>query len=61
MNDKCELCGQDCFEASARGAFLHRMNKGELPAIWQCRPSCETKTGDQNTALLAALEAGEND
>lgn len=58
MNDNtCRICGQDCFEAADRGAYLKRVNPtGETPAIWQCEPSCQGRHGNSENALMRALE-----
>ena len=55
-NLTCHLCGCDVREASARGAYHARVNAKGVPGIWECRPSCDGKHGNQNDALLAALE-----
>jgi hypothetical protein len=40
MSDiKCRHCGKD---ASQINGFLNRVNKGELPSIWECAPSCNS-------------------
>lgn len=52
----CRKCGSGTFRAAARGAYLTRVNAlGEI-GIWECAPSCEHQHGDQNDALLGALE-----
>jgi hypothetical protein len=34
----CRLCGRTIWQI---GGYLGRVNKrGEVPAVWECRPSC---------------------
>jgi hypothetical protein len=57
---KCELCGQNMFEASERGAFLRRVSeKGKQPVLMECSPSCDQATGNQDDALFRAVH-GDN-
>lgn len=52
---KCQLCGQNVFQASERGAYLKRVNETGGSPILECRPNCDQKTGNQDDALLRAL------
>jgi len=53
---KCRKCQQDAMQASRRGAYLERVNpKGETPWIMECFPSCEHKHGNQDDALIHAI------
>lgn len=56
---RCNKCGCTVHEAAERGAFFSRVNEKGVAGIFECNPSCTSKTGDQETALLAAL--GENE
>jgi hypothetical protein len=50
---KCRLCGKSLPEI---GGYLARVNpKGEVPAVWECRPNCSADL-PQETALLLAIE-----
>jgi hypothetical protein len=49
---KCRICGKCAHEI---GGFLHRLNKGEIPSIWECRPTCDADLPD-DTALIMAIE-----
>ena len=51
----CRKCGQNCFDASTRGAYLSRVNPKGVDGIWECKPTCEHLHGDQDDALLGAL------
>jgi hypothetical protein len=55
---KCDKCGCGIMEASERGAYLKRVSpKGEgNPMIMECSPSCDRVHGDQNDALMNAIE-----
>lgn len=54
---KCRKCGQDAMQAADRGAWLERVSpKGIKPMIMECAPSCEHKHGNQDDALLGAIE-----
>lgn len=46
-----------------RGAFLARVNKGEVPSIWECSPACdhEDYDGGQDEALGRAIAGDEKD
>ncbi len=49
----CRLCGKHVTEIKG---YLGRVNpRGVIPAIWECRPSCDA-TLTQDEALLAAIE-----
>ena len=56
----CSLCGQDIWQMAERGAYLHRTSPKGGPFIGECRPSCEKVTGNQEDALLAAIEGGDD-
>lgn len=49
---KCRHCGKSADEI---GGYLSRVNKGELPSIWECAPNCAADL-PQDTRLLLALE-----
>lgn len=49
---KCRICGKTAHEI---GGYLERMNKGEIPSIWECRPSCDADLPD-DLALKMAIE-----
>ena len=55
----CSLCGQDIWQMSERGAFLKRTSPIGQNFVGECSPSCERKTGNQDDALLAALQENE--
>lgn len=53
---RCRKCGRGAFEIKG---YLHRVNpKGEVPAIWECRPSCDAKLTNEQ-AILAAIDGPE--
>ena len=58
MSDiKCRKCGENCNQASKRGAYLGRVSpKGKTPVIMECVPTCHHKTGSQDDALLNAIK-----
>ena len=50
---KCRTCGKGIAEI---GGYLTRVNpKGEVPAVWECRPNCSADL-PQDTRLLLAIE-----
>lgn len=50
---KCRKCGRSQDEC---GGYLRRVNPvGELPALWECWPTCGAEI-PQEEALLAAIE-----
>lgn len=53
----CRKCGQGPMETANRGAYLNRVNEKGVEGIWECAPSCEHKHGNQEDALIAALDA----
>lgn len=50
---KCQKCGKTLDECNS---WFKRINKGELPPIWECAKPCETPKIDQDTAVIAAIE-----
>ena len=52
---KCNKCGCDIDHCAG---YLGRVNpKGELLAVWECKPACSTvKILTQDEAVIAALE-----
>ncbi|MCK5127692.1 MAG: hypothetical protein KAR42_15650 [candidate division Zixibacteria bacterium] len=53
---KCRKCGDTLFEASSHGAYLKRVSpKGEA-FEGECSPSCDMNHGNQDDALINALE-----
>ncbi len=52
---KCSLCGDDVCKATEKGSYLKRVNEKGVPAVLECRPSCDRVTGDQDDALLKAV------
>ncbi len=57
----CSKCGNNPFQAAKRGAYLKRINKFGVTGIWECRPGCNDGHGNQDSALLAALDDNENE
>ncbi len=53
---KCRLCSENITQASKRGAYLSRMNEKGVDPIMECRPNCGQTTGNQDDALLRAIE-----
>ena len=49
---KCKWCGKAAHEI---GGYLERLNKGELPSIWECRPRCDADLPD-DIAIMMAIE-----
>lgn len=49
----CRLCGKDSWQT---GGWLERMNVGELPSVWECRPACDTPQMAGDERILRALE-----
>lgn len=52
---RCRHCNKAAHEI---GGYLQRVNKGEIPSIWECRPNCHADL-PQDTALLLALEGAQ--
>ena len=49
----CRKCGGGIFEIHG---YLRRVNpKGEVPAIWECHPSCDAQLTNEQ-AIIAAIE-----
>lgn len=57
----CHKCGQSPLKAAERGAYLKRANEYGVDGIWECSPTCDHLHGDQNDALLGALENADAD
>jgi hypothetical protein len=50
---KCRLC---CRGPQEIKGWLARMNPvGELPAVWECRPSCDAELSEEE-AVLGAVD-----
>lgn len=50
---RCRKCGRS---ANQIGGYLHRVNeKGVVPAIWECAPSCDAKLTKEQ-AILEAIK-----
>lgn len=47
----CRLCGKDVFQISCH---LERVNPGEVPSVWECRPSCGARQFPDD-ALMGAI------
>jgi len=47
----CRLCGKDVFQISCH---LERVNPGEVPSAWECRPSCGARQFPDD-ALMGAI------
>lgn len=56
MNNNCRKCGQHVNDMAKRGAWLERVSPKGENFIGECAPSCEHKHGNQDDALLGALE-----
>ena len=56
----CRKCQRDAHRAAENGAYLSRVNKGEVPSIWECAPSC-SKTGNQDDAVIRAITDGDDE
>jgi hypothetical protein len=52
----CRLCGQNVHKIAERGAYLKRTSPIGTPFIGECYPSCDGEHGDQDDALIAAIE-----
>lgn len=53
MGVNCRKCGKHVTEVKG---VLSRVNpKGEVPAVWECRPSCDAEMS-QEEAVIAAVE-----
>jgi hypothetical protein len=48
----CGKCGRDATEC---GGHLERTNPGEMPAAWECRPSCDADRRGADR-LIGAIE-----
>lgn len=55
----CKKCGQHVNKMAERGAWLERTSPKGGPFEGVCAPSCEHKHGDQNDALIGAIEGPE--
>jgi hypothetical protein len=53
---KCRICHKAAHQI---GGFLHRINKGELPSIWECRPTCDADL-PQDVAMIMAIEGSDS-
>jgi hypothetical protein len=49
---RCRNCKRNAFEIQG---YLHRINVGVLPGVYECRPYCNTNL-TQEEALVAAIE-----
>lgn len=55
---KCRKCGRGFDEIAG---WLERMNPvGELPAVWECRPSCDAKLSPDES-VVGAVEGPPED
>ena len=52
----CDKCGQNCMEASKRGAYLKRVSPKGKDMVMECSPSCDRVTGNQDDALINAVK-----
>lgn len=52
----CRKCGATIFEAAQHGAYHKRVNPIGEDFIGECSPSCDTDHGNQNDALMNAIE-----
>jgi len=57
----CRLCGCHVQEAAQRGAWLERVNPKGENFIGECRPGCDCNNGNQDDALLGAMESQDDD
>ena len=53
----CRKCGDTVFKASKHGAYLKRVSPKGEDFVGECSPSCDTNHGNQDDALLAAIES----
>ena len=53
---KCKNCGATVFEASQRGAYLKRVNPIGENFVGECAPLCDSNHGNQDDALINAVE-----
>jgi hypothetical protein len=53
----CRKCGNGVDAACDLGNYLNRVNKGELPSLWECAPSCGNNVNDVQPVIKAIKES----